>query len=314
MKNQYALAIDLGATNVRVALVSRDGKIAAKLKEKTPKHGKSGAVVSQKIIEMIRFITAEYPDVRPVGIGISSMGPLDYKAGGPLRSPNILFAFVPLVKPLRRKFSLPVFLLNDANAAVIAEQRFGAGKGKKNIVYITISTGIGGGVIVDGKLLLGRAGNAGEVGHMAVDTTYGLICSCKKGIGHWEGCASGRNIPKFFQTWAKAHRTKIGTAPKQARAVFNLAAAGNPAAREFLDILHRVNARAISDVIVAYDPELITIGGSVMLMNGQLLLGGIKKYVDRYLKTPKIRVTRLGDDIALLGAAAAVFTQREQRQ
>lgn len=99
--NHYALAVDLGATNVRVALVSRDGKIGPKLKEKTPKHGRNGTVISQKIIEMIGRVLADYPGVRPMGIGISSMGPLDYKRGGPLASPNIPFEFVPLVEPLR---------------------------------------------------------------------------------------------------------------------------------------------------------------------------------------------------------------------
>lgn len=311
--NSYALAVDLGATNVRVGLVSRTGKIIAKVKGKTPKHGRHGAVISQKIIEMIEGVLAEHSDARPTGIGISSMGPLDYKRGGPLASPNIPFKFVPLVGPLRRKFSLRVLLLNDANAAVLGEQRFGAGKKKKNLVYITISTGIGGGAVVDGKLLLGKSGNAAEVGHMIADTTYNIRCSCKEGVGHWEGYASGRNIPKFFRTWAKAHRKKVAAMPRTAKDIFDNVRSGNAVVREFLDVLHHVNARAISDVIVAYDPELITIGGSVMLMNAHVLLPGIKKYADHYLKTPEIRVTRLGEDIALLGAAAAVFTQKKQR-
>lgn len=305
--NQYALAVDLGATNVRVGLVSSAGKIVAKIKDKTPKHGKNGRVIAEKIIEMIGGVLAAHRDARPVGMGISSLGPLDYKRGGPLHSPNIPFAFVPLVEPLRRKFSLPVFLLNDANAAALGERRFGAGKGKKNLVYITISTGIGGGAIVDGKLLIGATGNAAEVGHMIADTTYHIRCSCKKGIGHWEGLASGRNIPRFFKVWAGARGKEITVMPAAAKDVFDRVRSGNAMAREFLEELHRVNARAISNIIVAYDPELITIGGSVMLMNAPLLLSGIKKYVDHYLKTPDIRATRLGDDIALLGAAAAVF-------
>ena len=204
-----------------------------------------------------------------------------------------------------------MFLLNDANAAVLGEQCFGAGKGKKNLVYITISTGIGGGAIVDGKLLLGKNGNAAEVGHMIADTTYNIRCSCKRGIGHWEGCASGRNIPKFFKTWAKARGKKIAVMPRTAKDIFKNAQLGDVSAREFLDALHRVNARAISNIIAAYDPELITIGGSVMLMNASVLLSGIKKYVDRFLKTSKICVTSLGDDAGLLGAAMAVFAQRE---
>lgn len=307
--NQYAVAVDLGATNVRVALVSRDGKIVAKLKEKTPKHGKNGAVISDKIIEMIGRVLADYPGVRSMGIGISSMGPLDYKRGGPFASPNIPFKFVPLTEPLCKEFSLPVFLLNDANAAVLGEQRFGVGKNTKNVVYITISTGIGGGAIVDGKLLLGKSGNATEVGHMIVDTTSNIRCSCKKGTGHWEGLASGRNMPRFFRAWVKMHGKKADTMRATAKDIFDRVQSGDAAAREFLDAVHRINACAISNIIVAYDPELITIGGSVMLMNGPVLLAGIKKYVDHYLKIPEIRVTRLGDDIALLGAAAVVFEE-----
>lgn len=305
--NQYALAVDLGATHVRVGLVSGGGKIVDKVKDKTPKHGKNGTVVSRKIIEMIGLVMAQHPGVRPLGIGIASVGPLDYKRGGPVDSPNVPFRFVPLVEPLRKKFSLPVFLVNDAHAAVLGEQRFGAGKNKKNIVYVTMSTGIGGGAIVDGKLLLGRSGNATEVGHMVVDTTYKLACSCKKGVGHWEGYASGRNIPKFFRAWAKTHGGKITTFPSTAKDIFDRVRSGDATARGFLDALNRLNARAISNCIVAYDPELITIGGSVMLMNAPLVLSGIKKYVGRFLKTPDIRATRLGEDIGLLGAAAAVF-------
>ena len=127
----YAIAVDLGATNVRVALVSSDGRIIQKIKNATPKAGRSGRVISDKIAEMISTVIAANPKAHPSGIGISSMGPLDYRRGGPLHSPNIPFAFVPLVQPLQKKFSLPVCLLNDANAAVCGEQRFGAGKKKK---------------------------------------------------------------------------------------------------------------------------------------------------------------------------------------
>lgn len=303
-----AIAVDLGATNVRVALVSRNGEIVAKMKDKTPKHGKNAMVIPEKICEMIGLVMAKHPHARSAGIGISSMGPLDYKRGGPLYSPNIPFRFVPLVEPLRKQFSLPVYLLNDANAAVLGEQRFGAGKKKKNLVYITISTGIGAGAIADSTLILGRSGNAAEIGHMIVDTTYNLRCSCGKGVGHWEGYASGRNIPRFFKIWAKMNQKKASGGVRDAKDIFDRARSKDAVALEFLDALNRLNARAISNCIVAYDPELITIGGSVMLLNEPLLLLGMKKYVDRYLKIPDIRVTRLGDDVGLLGAAAAVLS------
>ena len=303
----YAIAVDLGATNVRVALISSDVRIIRKIKNRTPNVGRNGRVISDKIAEMIAAMITAHPNVRAAGIGISSMGPLDYRRGGPLHSPNIPFAFVPLVAPLQKKFSLPVFLLNDANAAVRGEQRFGAGKKKKNLVYVTISTGIGAGAIVDGNLLLGTSGNAAEIGHIAIDTAYRLRCSCKKGSGHWEGYASGRNIPAFFAAWAKGEGRNIGTMPREAKDIFDLARSGDTDALRFLDELYRINARAISAIIVGYDPELITIGGSVMLQNADLLLAGMRAYIDRYLPLPEIRITPLGEDIGLLGAAAAVL-------
>ena len=236
------------------------------------------------------------------------------KRGGPTHSPNIPFAFIPLVKPLQKKFSCPVHLLNDANAAVLAEKYFGAGKHAKNLVYVTLSTGIGGGAIVDGNLLLGKGGNAAEIGHMIVDTSYDLLCTCKKGVGHWEALASGTNIPRFFQAWAQKTKRSQSLSFGVAKDIFAEANKGNHIVLEFLDELAKVNARAISNIIVAYDPELITIGGSVALNNPQFILDGINKYVDHLLKLPKIQITKLGEDSGLLGAGAAVFAIRNKNR
>ena len=303
----YALAVDLGATNVRVALIASDGRIIHKIKNLTPKQGKNARVISDTIIGMISVIMSAHPDTHPAGIGIASIGPLDYRRGGPLHSSNIPFAFVSLTRPLQKKFSLPVLLLNDANAGVRGERHFGAGKNKKNLVYITISTGIGGGVIVDGNALFGANGNAAEIGHMIIDSTYTTACGCKKGIGHWEAYASGQNIPQFFRAWAKHQGKHIDIKSLEAKDIFDQVRADDTLARNFLDTLNRINARAISNIIVSYDPELITIGGSVMLHNAPLLLAGIRKYIDHLLPIPEIRVTALGEDIGLLGAGAAVF-------
>lgn len=309
MKQKYAIAIDLGASNVRVALLSRDGKILQRIGEPTAKEGDSGSVVTKQIVRLIHSLLDKAKPIHAKGIGIASIGPLDYKRGGPTRSPNVPFAFIPLVKPLQKEFSMPVLLHNDANAAALGEKHFGAGKNTENLVYITLSTGIGGGAIIDGSLLLGKSGNAAEVGHMIVDTTYQLRCTCGKGIGHWEGLASGRNIPKFFQTWAKATNKEVPPF-HSAKDIFQEAKRGNAIVLAFLEELAKVNAHAISNIIVAYDPELITIGGSVALHNKEVIIQGIKKYVDHYLKVPKIQITKLGEDIGLLGAAAAVFQKK----
>ena len=305
--SKLAIAIDLGASNVRVALVSSGGEIAHKLKEPTKKEGKTGEVVSEQVVRLAEQVASKIDAASLCGIGVSSIGPLDHRQGGPLHSPNVPFDFIPLVAPLKSTFSLPVFLLNDCNAAVLAEKHFGQGKNTKNLFYITLSTGIGGGAIVDDKLLFGKGGNAAEVGHFVVDTKYDLLCSCKKGYGHWEGLASGTNIPRFFRYWAESEKRTVDFEPSEAKDIFEVAKKGNVHAIAFLDELAKVNAHALSNIIVAYDPELITIGGSVALQNPDVILEGILKHVDHYLADPYITITDLGEDITLLGAAAGAF-------
>lgn len=303
----YAYAVDLGATNVRVALVLKEGKIINKIQKETPRSGANNRVVVNQIIAMLDVLQTAHPHASPAGIGISSLGPLDYARGGPMNPPNMPFSFIPLTKPLQKKFSIPVFLYNDCNAAVLGEQHFGAGKKKKNIVYITISTGIGAGAIVNDLLLLGKSGNAGEIGHMIVDTTYHLPCTCGKGIGHWEGYASGRNMPRFFKAWCAQEGVTFSETLDTAKDIFDRARKKDPTVLRFLAVLGKINARAVSDVIVAYDPDVIAIGGSVMLHNSDLLLPALKKNVDQYLQKPKITMTPLWHDAGLLGAASAVF-------
>ena len=311
MQQKIAVAVDLGASNLRVALVSVDGTIVEKARTQTSREGTSGSVITRQIIELIRSLLQKNKTKRPKGIGISSIGPLNYKRGGPENSPNIPFSFVPLVQPLEKEFSAPVLLLNDCNAAVLGEKYFGAGKNVQNLAYVTISTGIGGGAIVNGKLLLGKGGNAAEVGHFFVDSHYNIPCTCQKGIGHWEGLASGRNIPRFFEAWLKEKNKIAPFEVTEAKDIFEAAKKEDAAALEFLDELAKVNARAISNIIVGYDPELITLGGSVVLHNSKVILDGIKKYADHFLAIPRIIITPLKEDVTLLGATAAVFQKKE---
>ncbi len=190
---ERVIAVDLGGTNVRVALVSETGGIIKKIVVRTKTEGSSQLVIADDITEKIRQLTSpeERKEIR--GIWISSAGPIDLREGLLLNPPNISFPSIPLVQPIRESLSLPVYLINDCRAGVLGETCFGAGKGCENVVYITISTGIGGGAVINGKLLLGRDGNASEIGHFCVDTRYSIRCGCGN-YGHWEGYASGKNI------------------------------------------------------------------------------------------------------------------------
>ena len=304
---KIAVAVDLGASNLRVALIDKQGQILKKKIEKTVKNGKNGQVVARQIVALAKQLLSEQKS-QIVGLGISSIGPLDYKKGGIVNSPNIPFKFVPLKFPLQQEFSKSVYLANDCIASVFGEKIFGAGKKFKNLVYITISTGIGGGAIVDNHLLFGKNGNAAEIGHLIIDTKYNFLCGCKKGYGHWESLASGQNLPRFFKAWLKEKKIEVNFSYKTAEDIFRAAKEQNKIALYFVEqVLGKVNARGVSNVIVAYNPELITLGGAVVLNNKKLILEPIKRYIDHYLEPPKIKVTPLGRDIGLLGAAAIVF-------
>lgn len=309
MRARVAVGVDLGGSNTRVGLISERGMVLETRKEPTDKSGKDGTVITQQIIRLIKELHGlKKAQGKIIGIGVASTGPLDYARGGTMYFSSF-YDFVPLTKPLTEEFKLPVYLHGDARAAVLAERFFGAGKKIRNLVYITFSTGIGGGAIVDDHLLLGRSGNAAEVGHIIVDTKYEIPCPCGHGGGHWEAYASGTNIPKFYETWHKTNNPAPSAALNynEAKVIFTMAANKERFALDFLEELSRINARAVSSIIAAYDPELITIGGSVALHNPDFIIDGIKKYVEHLLEVPEIKITSLGDEIGVLGAAAAVF-------
>jgi glucokinase len=238
-----------------------------------------------------------------VSIGVSACGPIDHRRGSVVRPPNLPFREIPLSGPLSAEFGLPVRLANDCHAGVLGEVVFGAGAGCRDLVYITFSTGIGGGVICNGRFVLGRDGNAAEIGHFHVDSSYNLPCGCG-GTGHWEGYASGRSIPGFFARWHGGKEQNAGeTDTPSAAGIFAAARGGDAAALGFMEALGEINGRGVSSVIVAYDPSRIILDGSVVLQNEDLILSHLLPYVDRFLPIPEIRLTALGGLAPLYGAS-----------
>ena len=184
---------------------------------------------------------------------------------------------------------------------------FGDGEGCKNFVYITISTGIGGGVVTNGKILLGRNGNAAEIGHFHVDNHYNAICGCGC-TGHWEAYGSGRHMPDFFLNWCQKNNLETtGDWTRSPSGIFEAIKDGYPGIDDFIEEFSRINARGISDVIVAYDPSRIILDGSVILNNSDLLLPRFTRYIDRFLPLPEIRISRLNGLAPLLGASVIAY-------
>ena len=335
------IAVDMGGSNLRVALF-KDDTIVRYAKVPTPREGSGGEIYSKAVIDLIRSNLTADDIASAKALGVSVPGPYDPEKGELIHSPNLLFPVVPIKAPLENEFHKPVFVMNDCNCGVLgevgidgaggadvacgAEDGEGAGdhSDRKNVVYISMSTGIGCGVIADGRLLLGNTGNAGEVGHLFVDDVYSVRCNCGH-TGHWEGYASGRGIPHFFRAYCRKNQI-----PMKCSAILPTAAdifagikeelkntesgADSDAAGAdgcggfgvfagFYEELSKINARAVSSVIAAYSPAVIILDGSVAMNNGELIIAGILKYIDKYLPTPEIRLSRLDGKAPLYGAA-----------
>jgi len=312
MGGEYVIGVDLGATNVRVGIGDDEGHVLKKLAERTDReHGPEG--IHLQITRIIRYLLEE-TKVEIRGIGIGSIGPLDLERGVITGSPNIPFSLVPLTDPIESELGTPIILLNDCNAAAVGEKEFGAGRGVENLAYITLSTGIGGGIYVDGHLLLGKDGNASEVGHMVIDVEGRLECGCGR-RGHWEAYCSAENIPNYARMLLKG---RIGEGSSlmrltggdfnrvTAKMLYEEARRGDRLSLEIVDSVGRLNAAGFANVINAFDPSIITVGGALALRHKDLIIEPIKRYVCDYAinRVPEIMVTPLGEDAVLLGAIA----------
>ncbi|MDI6806854.1 MAG: ROK family protein [Candidatus Aenigmarchaeota archaeon] len=304
MVSKMYIAIDLGATNLRVGI--GQNKILEKVSEPTAK--KSSRVITQ-VVRLSEYLLKKYK-TSPSAVGIASIGPFNLEEGS-IIPPNLPFKKLKLVKPLEKKFKTHVHLINDCHAAVLAEKYFGAGKSVNNLVYVTLSTGIGGGAIVDGNLLLGKDGNAVHIGHTIIDFERRLRCGCGN-YGCWEAYCSGANIPNFIRFLSKKIRVENSLLFKLSKGLneltsellFECAKKDDKISMRIVDEIGRLNAIGFANMINLFDPELITVGGSIALNNPRLVLQPIKKYVRKYAinKIPEIRITPLGEDTGLLGA------------
>ena len=318
VEKDLGLAIDLGATRLRVCLGDRRGKILWR-ESRFMAVPESVEDYVKQVVDEAREGMKRADPARVFGVGIASVGPLDLKKGGMSSPANVPYGFVPLVEPLRKATEKEVVLMNDANAAALGERNFGAGKSHENLVYVTISTGIGGGAIVDGHLLVGKDGNAAEIGHLVVDPAGRLMCGCGR-PGHWEAYCSGKSIPRLAmllageeeREGAEARLEKmlgLGHGPVDSASVLGAAARGNKFGARVAEEMGRLNSLGMADVVNMFDPSLITIGGGVALNNQELVLGPIRQLVPKNAinRVPEIVITPLGDDAGLFGALSLAF-------
>ena len=298
------IAVDLGATNLRVAFF-QEGRLKGKTVFKTPRE--PGRVVEAIVSAAKRLASGGNIDL----VGIASAGPLDLERGEIVNPPNLPFKRLKIRDEVGKRLRARTVLANDCVASVWGEYVYGRYRGTSNMGFVTISTGIGGGFIVDGNLLVGSKGNAHEVGHIVVDYKSPLKCGCG-GYGHWEALASGSGIPRLARLRALEYSgegmaREIKEDLVDARRVFEAARSGDAFAAGIVDEVGRLLAAGIASVISAYDPEVLLLGGSVYLRNRDLLDPLIERYLPQYLMEgieARIDAASFGDDEGVWGALA----------
>lgn len=250
------------------------------------------------------------PDQSVDAIGVAAPGPLDSNEGVVMAAPNIPgWVDLPLRENLEERFQIPVVVGNDANLAAVGEWKYGAGKGHHHLIYLTISTGIGGGVIIDDRLLLGDRGLAAELGHVTV-LHDGPLCGCGQ-RGHLEAIASGTAIARWVEEELKRGSVSslVNERPVTAKAVSKAAHDGDKLAIAALDRAGHYIGQALADYLHIFNPTAIILGGGVV-QSGSLLLDplydALRKHVltKHYLDRLTIVTAELGDNAGLLGALA----------
>lgn len=304
MKQKCILALDIGGTKIAAGVVNSRGKVLFKYIEPTDSRANSRIFLNNlKRIIWHTIKAAKIDESQIMAIGVGSPGPLDIKKGRIIFAPNLPKSLrnFSIVKPLQEEFKLPVILKNDADAASLGEWMFGAGRGTKNMIYLTISTGIGGGIIINGQLYHGQ-GSAGEIGHIIIDPN-GPICRCGN-CGCLEALASGTAVAGLAKRMMR--RKQIDS-----KKVFQLAKRRNKLAKKVIKKSLSILGTGLVNLIHILHPDKIILGGG-MMRDADMILPFLRKFVQRkvmpgFKQNIKIEKAKLGDDVGLIGAAAVVL-------
>ena len=317
---KYYLTADIGGTQIRTALCSADGHIYRRASALTQASSGRDAVI-QRIKDTLAQALGDTPADEVAGIGVVAPGPLDPVAGVIIYAPNLpQWNNVPLRQILQDHFGIPTWLGNDANLAALGEHHFGAGRGLKHIIYITVSTGIGGGIIIDDRMLVGTGGFAAEVGHQTI-MADGPRCNCGN-IGCLEVYASGPSIARMAREAIAAGKESIlkqmvngDLSQIDGRRVYEAAVQGDPLATETLRLGGHYLGVGIVSLLELFNPQMIVIGGSVAKA-GKFLFDPMWETIrDRahpiYWQNLRIVPPQLGDDVGIMGALALVLTAQQ---
>lgn len=301
------LALDLGASRIRTAVVLDDGTLLGRRTQSTPRDAEQ--VVDTCTAELMATLANARADgaTEPDALAISAPGPLDPRNGEFLDPPNLDYSLwrFPFAARLGEALGLPAYMDRDTQVAALAEGRFGAARGLTDYIYLTVSTGVGGAIVSGGRLLRGADGLAGELGHMTVDLD-GPRCGCGAN-GHLEAFASGTGIVNAAR--AAGHDTE------QASEVAARDEAGEAWATEIMESARRAFAAAAVAMVDIFNPQRIIVGGGVAMGQGDRLLQPCREAIQRdafRVQAARVEVVpaQLGDDVGLVGAVPLVALAR----
>lgn len=319
------IGVDIGGTKILAVVADSNGKLLAR--KHIPTQAASGPEAGIKRIMLAINQVCQQAKISSSdginGIAIAIAGLVDTPQGILVTSPHLPgWRDVPLKKQIETVFGGQVFIINDAKAAALGEQTFGAGKGVENQIYMTVSTGIGGGIIINGALYMGKAGSAGEIGHMVIDVN-GPRCNCGNN-GCLETLASGTAVARevsdrlakgassIVRDMVSGHLQDI-----TAEMVSKAAEQGDAVASE---VIHQAGVYlgvGLANLVNIFNPELIIIGGGFAKVGSRLLDPAISEMKRRAFSRPanqvRITVAQLGDNSGTLGAVAYLLNQAEGR-
>lgn len=277
------IGVDLGGTNVRAAIVDEKGNVL--VQKKSPSYAQEG---KEKVMNTIINLIKSLPDYESCsGIGVGVPGPCDEKTGSMVLATNLPgFEGYSIANKLEETFHMPSFIDNDANVAALAEALVGAGKGKKVVYYVTLSTGIGGGLVINGECISGKHGFTGEIANIIIDRNRSKVNYLA--VGAIENEASGTAITR------KANE-KASKKYKHAGEVFEDAHNGDPVAKEIVDNVARDLAQLFATIACVCDPDIFILGGGMMQSSDLFLPSVIEKFKE-------ISHTQLHDDEFVLAS------------
>jgi glucokinase len=305
------LAIDVGGTQIRAAHVSPDLVVSCRRAVETRDEEGMEAVIDRicALAEGVRDEAQRAGLADPAAIGISAPGPLDPWQGVMIAPPNLAgWHDVPLAARVQDAVGLPTFMARDTNAAVVAEWRYGAARGADDVIYVTVSTGIGGGLVVNGRPLIGKDGTAGEIGHVTVDID-GPLCGCGM-RGHAEAIGSGAAIARegraLLERGEAPGLAALATNdPVDAKLVARAADAGDVASQAVLARAWEAIGALCAGLVITLNPEVIVLGGSIALHRPELRTA-VRTEIDRRAfaepaRRVRVEMAQLADDVSLIG-------------